>query len=317
MITTVTLNPTLDKTLSVPKLQPGAVHRARIVREDLGGKGINVSRALRALGIPSRMTGFMGGGTGQFMTAGLRAAGFDVHFVDVEDETRRNITLLDEASGQYTKINEPGPSVATKHLADLQDQIDQLAGPGDLWAFCGSMPPGAPSDLYANLIQQVQECGGRALLDTSGPAYREGLTAHPFAIKPNSEEASELLGTPLRSDEEHCTAAHRLQAYGVPLVAMTRGAQGLVLAVDDQILMAIPPAVPARSPVGAGDAASAGLLWAISDGCDAVETARRVVACGTATAMQEGTGVGDRALVKELLGQVRVFRQTKEASPKS
>jgi 1-phosphofructokinase len=306
MITTVTLNPTLDKTLSVPKLQPGAVHRARIVREDLGGKGINVSRALQALGIPSRMTGFMGGGTGRTMTNGLRAAGFDVYFVDVEGETRRNITLLDEASGQYTKINEPGPSVATQNLADLQDQIDQLAGPGDLWAFCGSMPPSAPSDFYANLIQQVQECGGRALLDTSGPAYHEGLTAHPFAIKPNSEEASELLGTPLHSDEEHCTAAHRLQACGLPLVAMTRGAQGLVLAADGETLMATPPPVPARSPVGAGDAALAGLLWAITDECDPAETARRVVACGTATAMQEGTGVGDRTLVEGLLDQIQI-----------
>jgi 1-phosphofructokinase family hexose kinase len=256
------------------------------------------------------MTGFMGGGTGQIMTSGLRAAGFDVQFVEVEGETRRNITLHDEASGQYTKINEPGPSVATHHLAALGDQIDQMARPGDLWAFCGSLPPGAPSDLYARLIQQVQECGGRALLDSSGLAFLEGLAAHPFAIKPNSEEASELLGNPLHNDEDHCAAAHRLYADGVPVVALTRGAQGLVLAMEDQILMATPPPVPARSPVGAGDAALAGLLWAISDGCDSVETARRVVACGTAAAMQEGTGVGDRALVKELLGKVGVFRQT-------
>jgi 1-phosphofructokinase family hexose kinase len=306
MITTVTLNPTLDKTLSVPELRPGAVHRARIVREDLGGKGINVSRALQALGIPSKMTGFMGGTTGQFMTTGLQATGFDVHFVDVEGETRRNITLLDEASGQYTKFNEPGPSVSTQQLSDLQGQIDQLAGPGDLWAFCGSMPPGAPPELYANLIQQVQECGGRALLDTSGPAYRRGLSAHPFAIKPNSEEASDLLGTSLHSDEEHCAAAHHLQACGVRLVAITRGAWGLVLAADGETLMATPPPVRARSPVGAGDAALAGLLWAISEDCDPVETARRVVACGTATAMQEGTGVGDRTLIESLLDQVRI-----------
>jgi 1-phosphofructokinase len=312
MIITVTLNPTLDKTLSVPKLQPGTVHRARILREDLGGKGINVSRALQVLGFPSNMTGFIGGRTGQIMTSGLRTDGFDAYFLAVEGETRRNITLLDEASGQYTKINEPGPSVATHHLAALGDQIDQMARPGDLWAFCGSLPPGAPSDIYARLIQQVQKRGGRALLDSSGLAFREGVAAHPFAIKPNSEEASELLGNSLLSDEEHCTAAHRLQADGVPVVALTRGAQGLVLAMEGQILMASPPAVPARSPVGAGDAALAGLLWAISDGCNAVETARRVVACGTATAMQEGTGVGDRALVKELLGQVRVFRQAKE-----
>ena len=306
MIITVTLNPTLDKTLSVPRLQPGTVHRARILREDLGGKGINVSRALQALGIPSILTGFMGGGTGQIMTSGLEAAGFDVRFVELEGETRRNITLLDESCNQYTKINEPGPTVGPRHLAVLEAQIDQMAGQGDLWVFCGSLPPGAPSDLYASLIQRVQDRGGQALLDTSGPALFEGLTAHPFAIKPNSEEAAELLRHPLRSNEEHCTAARRLQAEGIPVVALTRGAQGLALAMDSRLLMAIPPSVSARSPIGAGDAALAGLLWAVSDGCDPIETARRIVACGTATAMQEGTGVGDRRLVEQLLKQVQV-----------
>jgi 1-phosphofructokinase family hexose kinase len=307
MVITVTLNPTLDKTLSVPRLRPGAVHRAQILREDLGGKGINVSRALRALGIPSWQVGFMGGGTGQAMRTGLQGAGFNVHFLEVDGETRRNITLLDEATGQYTKINEPGPSVAPHHLAALEAQVDQMARPNDLWAFCGSLPPGAPADLYATLIQQVQERGGRAFLDTSGPAFHEGVAAHPFAVKPNSEEAAELLGHSLYSDDEHCGAARRLRAEGISLVALTRGAQGLVLAMGGDVLIAIPPRVPARSPVGAGDAALAGLLWAVCENCDAVETARRVVACGTATAMQEGTGVGDRALVEELLSQIQVI----------
>jgi fructose-1-phosphate kinase PfkB-like protein len=90
------------------------------------------------------------------------------------------------------------------------------------------------------------------------------------------------------------------------VVALTRGAQGLVLAMEEHVLMAIPPSVSARSPIGAGDAALAGLLWAISDQCDPIETARRIVACGTATAMQEGTGVGDRGLVEGLLKQVQV-----------
>jgi 1-phosphofructokinase len=305
-IVTVTLNPTLDRTLSVPRLQPGEVHRAQVVREDLGGKGINVSRALRALGIRSKIVGFMGGMTGQAMTDGLAAAGFDVHFVEVEGETRRNITLLDEARDQYTKINEPGPMIKPNHVRAMLALVEHMACPGDLWAFCGSLPPGAPQELYATLIRKVQDCGSRAFLDSSGPPFREGLTAHPYAIKPNLEEAAEALQLPLNGDETHCTAARRLQAQGVALVALTRGAQGLVLAMEGQVVIAVPPPVAARSPIGAGDAALAGLLWATCAGCDAVETARRAVACGTATAMQEGTGVGDRALIEQLLQQVRV-----------
>lgn len=308
MIITVTLNPSLDKTLSVPRLQPGELHRARILREDLGGKGINVSRALRALGIASKVVGFVGGSTGQALHSGLLAAGFDVHFIDVGGETRQNITLLDAASGQYTKINEPGPTVSPHHIAALRALIEQMAQPDDLWAFSGSLPPGLPSDFYASLIQRVQERGGRAFLDTSGLALREGLLAHPYAIKPNSEEAAEYLQRSLHTDDEHRAAARRFQAEGVELVALTRGAQGLVLAMEGDMLVASPPPVIARSPIGAGDATLAGLLWAISDRCDPAETARRAVACGTAAAMQGGTGMGDRALIEAMLGQVNILR---------
>jgi 1-phosphofructokinase family hexose kinase len=306
MIVTVTLNPTLDRTFSVPMLRPGTVHRAQLLREDLGGKGINVSRALRALDIPSRLTGFLGGRTGQAMQSELVADGFDVCFIEVDGETRQNITLFDEAGGQYTKINEPGPTVDPQQLAALQSQVEQMAAAGDSWAFCGSLPPGAPADLYANLVRQVQAKRGRAFLDSSGPALRAGLGARPFAIKPNSEEAADLLGSCLDSDEDHCRAARHLQAEGAQLVALSRGARGLVLAMDGEVLIATPPAVTARSPVGAGDASLAGLLWAIGDECSPAETAARAVACGTATAMQEGTAVGDRALVEQLLGQVTV-----------
>ncbi len=137
---------------------------------------------------------------------------------------------------------------------------------------------------------------------------RAGLAARPFAIKPNSEEASELLGVLLASDAEHATAARQLHADGIALVALSRGAQGIVLAMQNQVWIAVPPPVHARSPVGAGDAALAGLLWATCDACDPAETAARSVACGTAAAMQEGTGVGERQLVEELLKRVVTTR---------
>jgi 1-phosphofructokinase len=312
MIITVTLNPTLDKTLSVPALQPGEVHRARFLRQDIGGKGINVSRALRALGVESIPIGFLGGATGRAMRDGLTAAGYDARFVEVPGETRQNLTLLDESTGVYTKINEPGPTIGPEHLAALHALMVELAAPGDLWALCGSLPPGAPADLYADLVTAVQARGARAILDTSETALRLGLAARPAGIKPNSEEAAQALGQPVGSDEEHVAAARRLvdllapATPPAPIVCLTRGATGLVLAAGGELVMASPPPVLARSPVGAGDATLAGLLWALSDGCDATETARRAVACGTAAAMQEGTGVGPRALVDELRPQVKV-----------
>jgi 1-phosphofructokinase family hexose kinase len=312
MIFTVTLNPTLDKTLSVPRLVPGAIHRARFIRQDIGGKGINVSRALRALGIGSRPIGFLGGATGRAMRDGLAEAGYDARFIEVEGETRQNLTLLDESAGVYTKINEAGPAVDPAQLTAMRNLVRDLARPGDFWAFSGSLPPGTPESYYAELVELVQSAGALAFLDTSGPALLAGLTARPHAIKPNSEEAAEVLDRPVVTEEDHVTAARQLvgQIGNLPhvpgIVCLTRGARGLVLARGDEVVVAEPPSVAAASPVGAGDATLAGLLWAALDGCDAVETARRAIACGTAAAMQEGTGMGDQALVKELLTRVAI-----------
>jgi 1-phosphofructokinase family hexose kinase len=306
MIYTVTLNPSLDRTLSVPELNPGTLHRARLVREDLGGKGINVSRSLRALGIPSRILGFAGGWSGAALRAGLLAEQFDASFVEVGSEIRQNITLLDEGSGQYTKINELGPEIQAQHVSALEEQIARIAQPGDLWAFCGSLPPGAPNDLYARLIQQVQKSQGLAFLDTSGAALRLGMSARPFCIKINAEEVLEVLRGRRKANLDLINVASGLLEGATRLVVLTRGAQGLVLALGDERLVVFPPKVDVRSSVGAGDATLAGLLWAVSENCDPTTLARRAAACGTAAAMQEGSGVGEAALVRELLDKIEV-----------
>jgi 1-phosphofructokinase family hexose kinase len=259
------------------------------------------------LGIPSRILGFAGGRSGDSLRASLLAEGFDVAFVDTGAEIRHNITLFDEASSLYTKINELGPEIEAQHVAALENLIEKSAQPGDLWAFCGSLPPGAPLDLYDRLIGRVQEKKALAFLDASGTALRSGVTARPFAIKVNAEEASELLGLELGEDLEVSCAASQLLEGTTRLVMLTRGAHGLILATETERLIAIPPQVEARSPVGAGDAALAGLLWAAYEQCDPVTTARRAVACGTAAAMQEGSGVGEASLVRELLDRVEIY----------
>ena len=306
MIFTVTLNPSLDRTLSIAELNPGAIHRARLVREDLGGKGINVSRSLRALGIPSRILGIAGGWSGEELREGLLAEGFEVSFVQAGGEIRQNITLFDEASGQYTKINELGPEIEAQSISEIEEKVSQNAQPGDLWAFCGSLPPEAPLDLYARLIRRVQKKDGLAFLDTSGAALRFGISARPFSIKINAEEVADLLGRGREGGLDLSQVASGLQEGATRLVVLTRGPQGLVLAMGDERIKAHPPHVTVRSSVGAGDASLAGLLWGISENCDPATLARRAVACGTAAAMQEGSGVGEISLVRALLEQVEI-----------
>lgn len=306
MIYTVTLNPSLDRTINITRLQPGALHRAHAVTHDLGGKGINVSRALKALGLESTIIGFFGGLAGETLRNGLTAAGFRCDFIPVDEETRQNITLLEEATGSCTKINEPGPQVGPEDVSALEALVAAEARPGDLWALCGSLPPGAPPELYARLVVQIQARGGLAFLDTSGAPLRAGVAARPFAVKPNADEAGELLGRPVETDAACEDAVVALANQGLQLVCLTRGARGLLMARGGQVVVAVPPPIVQRSPIGAGDATLAGLLWGTVDGCDPAELARRAAACGAAAAMQQGTGVGNRELVEMLLGQVQV-----------
>jgi 1-phosphofructokinase family hexose kinase len=231
-IVTVTLNPALDRTLSVPQLLPGAIHRARLVRQDWGGKGINVSRTLRNLGIASRVVALLGGVTGELLHNRLQQEGFDVAAIPAGGETRQNITLRDDSSGLYTKLNEPGPVMAVQDEVAISAFIEQRVQPGDIWVFSGSLPAGASADLYARLIAVVQQRNAYAVLDTSGAALRLGLAAQPLLIKPNGDEAAEALGVAIAGDDEHSAAALALHEHGVRYVLLTCGAQGAWLAGD-------------------------------------------------------------------------------------
>lgn len=304
MIYTVTLNPALDKMLAVPALIPGTIHRAETLRYDLGGKGINVSRALRALDIPSTCFGFIAGHTGRILQADLQAQGYATRFIEIEGETRQNLTLLDRSKNEYTKINDAGPVITPENFDALAVHVAHTARAGDVWAFCGNTPPGAPAATYARLITLVQDAGARAFLDTSGAALQAGFRARPFALKINADEAGELLGRALSSDEQILDAVRDLLRAGITCAVITRGAQGIVLGMRGACVISIPPPVIVRSAVGAGDAAMAGLLWAILEHCDPGETARRVTACGTAAAMQEGSGVGDLSLIQSIIPRV-------------
>lgn len=196
---------------------------------------------------------FAGGRIGNTLRDGLLAEAFAVSFVDVGDEIRQNITLLDETNDQYTKINEQGPTIGLEHLAALEELIERTLQPGDLWALCGRMPLGAPPRPVCQTHQSGAGKESSAFLDTSHAPLREGMRTGPFAFKINIEEAGELLGRHLEGEQAVLEAARELQAKGTRLVALTRGAQGLVLAMDAGMVIAAPPPVTALSPVGAGN----------------------------------------------------------------
>ncbi|MGC9521599.1 MAG: 1-phosphofructokinase [Anaerolineae bacterium] len=306
MILTVTPNPVLDRTLTVPNIVLNEMSRALETREDWGGKGFNVARALHALGKTSVAMGFVGGATGDKLASGLQALGIRTELTPIAGETRTNVVITDAAGEQYIKVNEPGPTVEAQEVSALMERVGTRAQPGDYWALCGSLPPGAPLDLYAQLIDRIQSRGAKALLDASGEPFRLGLEAKPFMIKPNALEAAACLERAVESPSAMAEAVEDFLARGIALVALSLGADGLMLASREFRVWARPPEVRARNPVGAGDAAVAGLLWALSEQLPPPDTARWSVASGTAAAVREGVTFGTLDEVRALYSQVRL-----------
>ncbi|MFQ5809953.1 MAG: 1-phosphofructokinase [Armatimonadota bacterium] len=305
-IVTVTPNPGLDRTLTVPRIIFNQMMRATAVRLDWGGKGFNVSRALQALGVESVAMGFIGGATGQMLERGLSDMGIATDFVPIAGETRTNTVITDAGAERYVKVNEPGPTVGAEELATFLDRARQRVRAGDIWVLCGSLPPGVPPDFYAQLIALVQERGAKALLDTSGEPLRLGCAASLYLVKPNVGEAEEVTGQQIQSDADLLRAADFFLGQEIKLVALSLGADGLLLASKERAVWAGPPSVGVRNPVGAGDALLAGVAWALGRGLSLEETARWGVAAGTAAAMREGVSVGTRAEVGAMSERVKV-----------
>ena len=302
-IYTLTLNPGLDRTLTVPSLHENVVLRATTSRLDWGGKGFNVSRALHALSTPSTALGMVGGFTGQMLTQGLAELGIATDFVQIAGETRTNTVIEEARSGRYIKVNEPGPTVDAHALDQMRARIRAHGNAASFWALCGSLPPGVPPTFYAELIRLIQSHGSMACLDTSGAALRYGVEAAPFLVKPNAEEATELTGIEITD----VSAARRAATYffdqGVTLVVITLGADGLFFAARDYSIHLRPPTVAAGTQVGLGDATLAGLLHALFHAYPLPEVARWALAAGTAAAMTPGVGVGTLDDVRKLVAQ--------------
>jgi len=311
MIYTVTLNPSIDRTLHLQGLRVGELNRAESVGIHLAGKGVNVSVALRKLGLESVLLGFVGGATGRYLADGLRGRGYTCEFQQVKGETRSNLTLVDDASGQVTKLNEPGPMVSSADVDALVGRLEDIAG-GDVCVLSGSLPPGAPSDAYARIVRKLRSQGVYVALDASGSALMEGLAAAPDLIKPNLAEARELLAEDLDDSKAWAKAVHALQRRGAGHVVLSLGKQGAISDDGSGALWARPPAIKEASPVGAGDALLAGWLYAREQGADERERLRWAVACGTAAAMLDGSCMPSKERVEGMRLRVEVHLLEKD-----
>jgi 1-phosphofructokinase len=303
VIVTLTLNPSVDRTVEVEALVRGDVMRARGVRVDPGGKGINVSRALATHGLPTRAVVTVGGAEGEHLVALLRDTGIEIVPVRIQGAIRSNITVV-EPDGTTTKFNEPGAELSADELAAVFAAVKAAADAADWLVASGSLPPGTPADVYADLVRGLAGSGTCVAVDTSGPALEAVLAAGPTLVKPNRDELAEVTGLRLVTIADVVEAATRLRDRGAGAVLASLGADGAVLVDDDGAIHGRTPAVPPRSSVGAGDAMLAGFLAGGGKGADALVEG---LAWGAAAVLQPGSGMPSPADIDRVA--VRLERQ--------
>lgn len=307
-ILTLTLNPALDMATEVPEFIPGQKLRCSEPLLDPGGGGLNVSRAIRALGGDSLALVALGGLTGDRLAGLIRAEGVTFLSILGPGETRQSLTVTETATGRQYRFMLPGPRWTETERARVFTLLRATARPGGLSVISGSQPPGVPPDFPAQLAASMPD--SRPVLDTSGAALSEAVT-HPIpgleVLRMDGEEGEALAGRALASRADTAAFAQSLVYRGVArTVVIARGADGNVLADANRRFFAPAPKVTVRSTVGAGDSFVAAFVLALARG----EGAEAALALGSAAAgaavMTDATHLCRREDVERLLPECRV-----------
>jgi len=307
-IATITLNPSLDRTITVPGLKVNESNRWTSVHYYAGGKGIDVSRAIHEMGGQTTAYGFIGGHEGRSLEILLDEEGVLFSFTPIRQETRVNFVISDTKASQQTIINAPGPRISKRELERFLNKLRGIYPSLKLMVASGSVPPGVPVDIYYTIVAEAKDRGIRTALDSAGQWLEEGIKAKPYLIKPNVLEAEELLKTELPTEEAIARAALTLVEMGIEIAVISRGKDGIIAASKHGIFKAVSPEVKVRSAVGAGDCTVAGLVLKLAQGEPLIEACRLAVAMGTATVLTPGTELCHKADVEKLLPQIKVTK---------
>jgi tagatose 6-phosphate kinase len=310
MILCLNLNAAIDKTFVVSSFEINKIHRPESVIALAGGKGANVARALKTLGETPTVSGWVGGFSGQFIENRLQLEGLQTDFVHADFESRSCTSILDREKQTMTEIYEVGDSVPLERINELREHIRKIIRKYQAVTLSGSLPPGVPSDFYADLIEIARKENVLTFLDTSGDALREGIKAGPFFIKPNDTEAKSLFGLNPYDAFDFTQIAAEISTKHKTNVLLSLGANGAVAAKGKEIFIVKSPNVEAKSAVGSGDCMLAGLAHGFLQGLSFEEAVMCGVAAGTANTLMIGAGQFKIEDYERLLGQIRISSKT-------
>ncbi|MDO8380245.1 1-phosphofructokinase family hexose kinase [Phenylobacterium sp.] len=307
VIATLTLNPAVDLSAVVDRLEPERKLRCHDLRRDPGGGGINVARVIRRLGGQAVAAFVAGGVGGERLRALLATERVPVAVVPTQAETRENFTAHDLATGQEYRFVMPGAPLRTAEQRSVMVLLKGLTPAPEILVLSGSLPPDFPLAVHERLIRQARRAGVRLVLDASGQALTAGLAAGVWLVKPNLRELEDLCGRPLPDLASRLAACREIiAAGGAAMVALSLGREGALLVTAERAWRARPLDIVPVSTIGAGDSFLAGLVWALGRGLAPPEALRWAVATASATLLAPGTSLCRRADVLRLRRTVTV-----------
>jgi 1-phosphofructokinase family hexose kinase len=307
LIVTLTMNPAIDRTIAADRL--AFDDRAYILssKDSPGGRGINAASVIHSFGGSALAIVPIGGDRGYRLEGFLRSAGFPVTTVPIANDIRLNFTVTDR-HGLTIKLNELGPRLSRGELDSIKLAVEAQISDATWLMLCGSLPPGVPADFYGSLIARAKQSGVKTLLDTDGESLAQIVEAGPTVLTPNQQEAERLLNTVLLTRSHTLNAAKTIQSMGAEHVVLSLASRGAVGASREGLWEAVPPRVDAISPIGAGDAMAAAVIWSMRNGDDFPTALRWGVAAGTASAKLPGMKFASLEQATEVFGEVELRR---------
>lgn len=305
MITCVSLNPSIDRTLEIDKMQVGGLNRVRRQTDAAAGKGVNVALALAALGEETECVGFLQADGGELFRRRLRDGGVTWDFVESPGAVRVNMKVFDREKGQITELNGMGVPASQEQLKQARARIAAHAETAELLILSGSLPPQCPAEFYRTLAEDAR-C--RVILDADGERLRLGLQAKPYLIKPNLAELEALTGRELRSLEDAVRAAKDCVAAGARMTAVSLGADGSVLTDGSETWRAKGVKVEVKSTVAAGDSMIAGFAAAFRRGMGMADALRLAAAAATVRCATPPEEIISGAACLEMAQKIEVER---------
>lgn len=308
MIIAVSMNPSVDKIINLSELKVGHLNRVVSKSETAGGKGINVANDISAFTNDVLLTGFVGDGNNEVINNcvfELTQKGVKVDFVEIHGNNRTNIKVIED-SGRLTEVNEMGFCVTDKDIKKLEEKLMEYADNGNIFLLTGSVPKGAPDDLYASLTKRIQEKGSTVYVDADGIQLKNAIESAPKMIKPNDDELLDLFGDKSISEKTLINRAKELVDKGIEVVVVSRGALGSLFVNKDSVIRCEAMPIDVVSTVGAGDAMVAVYAYASLMGYDYEDCIRLSIAAATHTVTRTTPFFTNKDEIEKLTHSVKI-----------